>query len=64
MNLGENVNQIEKVTMSLYMMIEIKDAEESNQILPKYTVTERIYEQVRDFRASSDKAKHNPRELQ
>ena len=50
--------------MSLYMMIEIKDAEESNQILPKYTVTERIYEQVRDFRANTDKAKHNPRELQ
>lgn len=51
-NLGENVKQIKKVTMSLYMMVEIKDAEESNQILHKHTITERIFEQVRDFRSS------------
>ena len=36
--------------MSLYMIIEIKDPEENNQILHKYTVEERIYEEVCDFR--------------
>ena len=54
-NLGENMNQVEKITMSLYIMVEIKDPGESNQIWSKYTVTERLYEQVRDF--TVDKAK-------
>jgi hypothetical protein len=46
-------NRIKKVTMSLYIMIEIKD-QESNSILSKHTVCQRIYEQVHDFR------KHTP----
>jgi len=49
--------------MSLYMMIEIKDPEESNQILRKYTVSERIFEQVRDFRTTRTKDKNKPKEL-
>ena len=36
-NLGDNRGRIKKVTMSLYMMIEIKDPEENNLTLPKYT---------------------------
>ena len=44
-------------------MIEIKDPEESNQILRKYTVSERIFEQVRDFRTTRTKDKNKPKEL-
>lgn len=62
-NLGEHVKQIKKVTMSLYMMIEIKDPEESNQILRKYTISERIFEQVHDFRTTRTKDKNKPKEL-
>jgi hypothetical protein len=29
-NLVENANKIKKITMSLYMMVEIKDSEEQN----------------------------------
>ena len=32
------------------MMIEIKEQDESSKILPKYTVCERICEEVYDFR--------------
>lgn len=39
--------------MSLYMMVEIKDPEESNQILRKFSLSERIFESVRDFRSQS-----------
>ena len=43
-NLGTHAKQIRKITMSLYMMLEIKDTDESNQILRKYTLSERIFE--------------------
>ena len=49
--------------MSLYIMIEIKDPDEINQIKTKYTVTERIYEQVRDFRTNTNKDQNNKKEL-
>lgn len=32
------------------MMIEIKDPEDSTKVLSKYTLNERIYEEVYDFR--------------
>lgn len=51
-NLGHNAKSIKKVTMSLYMMIEIKDPQESDKILPKYSVCQRIFESVHDFRLS------------
>jgi hypothetical protein len=38
--------------MSLYMMIEFKNPDDGDgaKILPKYTVNERIFEEVFDFR--------------
>jgi hypothetical protein len=51
-NLGSNVNNIKKVTMSLYMMIEIKDPNQTDAILSKYTLCQRIYQTVHDFRAT------------
>lgn len=54
-NLGQNVSCIKKVTMSLYMMVEIKDPQESNKILSKYTACQRIFESVHDFRTLNKK---------
>ena len=44
-------------------MVEIKDPNESNQILRKFTLSERIFEQVRDFSTSKKKNKNSPKEL-
>ena len=58
MNLVENSSKIKKITMSLYMMIEIKHPDESTKILSKYTLNERIYEEVYDFRVRQTQNTH------
>lgn len=56
-NLGCNINSVKKVTMSLYMMIEIKDPNQLDAILSKYTVCQRIYQTVHDLRATNPSKK-------
>jgi hypothetical protein len=47
---AHNYDSIKKITMSLYMMIEIKDPEDNDLVLKNHTVAERIYEEVFDVR--------------
>lgn len=49
-NLGPNLSNLSKLTMSLYIIIEIKDPLENNDTLKKYTVCDRIYEKVLDIK--------------
>lgn len=49
-NLGANYSNIKKITMSLYMMIEFKNQDDSGKILSKYTVHERMFEEIYDLR--------------
>ena len=45
-NLGQHQQRISRVTMSLYLMLEIKDPCEVGFTLSKYTTCHRIYETV------------------